>query len=453
LARGLSGALLRPGQDGYDRSRRLFDPRYDAVRPAAVAMVASAADVAECVRFAARYRAPVTARGGGHSYAGRSTGTGLVVNLSRLSGVDSSGGVAVVGAGARLIDVYAGLAARGQGVPGGSCPTVGIAGLTLGGGIGVVARAFGLTCDNLLGAELVTADGRLRSVSAGRDADLFWGLRGGGGGNFGIVTSFRLRTRGVGPVTHRFLRWPWSAADRVLPAWLSWVAGGPDALWSNLHLDASPDGARSLRATVTWLGDGAGADRQVDALAARAGEPSGRSGSTLGWLDTMKLMAGCSTKSVLACGSYDRQSWAGSSDIVAAPLPAAGARALVAAVNRFAGDGGALSVILDGLRGAVGRVRPSDTAFWHRDALCTIQYYAALPAGAGRSAVDSRYAGLHRLRAAMRPYTTGGAYVNYLDPGLAGWQRAYYGANYPRLQRIKARYDPNRVFDFPQAVR
>jgi FAD/FMN-containing dehydrogenase len=254
-------------------------------------------------------------------------------------------------------------------------------------------------------------------------------------------------------VTHRFLRWPWSAADRVLPAWLAWVAGGPDELWSNLHLDADPDGTRSLRATVTWLGDGAGADRQVDALAARAGQPSGRSGSTLGWLDTMKLMAGCSAESVPACGSYDRQSWAGSSDVIAAPLPAAGARALAAAVDRFAGAVGALSVLLDGLRGAVGRVRRSDTAFWHRDALCTVQYYASLPAGAGRSTVDSRYAGLHAMRAAMRPYTSGGAYVNYLDPGLAGWQRAYYGGNYPRLQRIKATYDPDRVFDFPQAVR
>jgi FAD/FMN-containing dehydrogenase len=112
-----------------------------------------------------------------------------------------------------------------------------------------------------------------------------------------------------------------------------------------------------------------------------------------------------------------------------------------------------VSVILDGLRGAVGRVPRSDTAFWHRDALCTVQYYASLPAGAGRSTVAGRYAGLGRLRAAMRPYTSGGAYVNYLDPGLTGWQRAYYGGNYPRLQRIKARYDPNRVFDFPQAVR
>jgi len=461
LARGLSGSLLRPGQGGYDGARQLFDPRHDAIRPAAVAVVRTPADVAECVRFAARYRVPVTARSGGHSYAGWSTGPGLVVNLSRLSTVDISGaagagvsgGAAVVGAGTKLIDVYARLAARGLGVPGGSCPTVGISGLTLGGGIGVVARAFGLTCDNLVGAEVVTADGAVRSVDGSRDADLFWALRGGGGGNFGIVTSFRLRTRSVGAVAHRFLRWPWSAASRVVPAWLAWVAGGPEELWSNLHLDAGPGGAPSLRATVTYLGDGVAADRLVDRLAAGAGEPSGRSGGTLGWLDTMKLMAGCSGQTVASCGRYERQSWAGSSDVIATPLPAAGARALVGGVERFAASGGALSVIMDGLRGAVGRVGRGETAFWHRDALCTVQYYAALPAGASRSTVDARYAGLHALRATMRPYTSGGAYVNYLDPGLAGWQRAYYGGNYPRLQRIKATYDPGRVFDFPQAVR
>src|SRR5439155_1004636 len=181
---------LRPGR-GPQRAgpasrrpaarRRLFDPRYDAIRPAAVALAATPADVAECVRFAARYKVPVTARGGGHSYAGWSTGRGLVVNLSRLSAVDASGtpGSAAVGAGAKLIDVYATLAARGVGVPGGSCPTVGVSGLTLGGGIGVVARAFGLTCDNLVSAQVVTADGRVRGVDATHDPDLFWALRGG----------------------------------------------------------------------------------------------------------------------------------------------------------------------------------------------------------------------------------------------------------------------------------
>lgn len=454
LARALAGELRQPGQTGYDSARQLFDPRYDSIRPAAVAVVANATDVAECVRFAARYRLPLAIRSGGHSYGGYSTGTGLVVNLARLSTVDVSGGSARIGAGTGLIDVYAGLAAHERGVPGGSCPTVGIAGLTQGGGIGVVARAYGLTCDNLTAAEMVTADGRLRTVDARRDPDLFWALRGGGGGNFGAVTSFTFATRPVGSVTYRFVRWPAARAAAVIPAWLGWIAAGPDELWSNLHLDVSPGGAPSVRATITFLGDAAGADRLVDGLATRAGEFSSRSGSTLPWLNTMLVMAGCSGQTVAACrNNAARQSFAATSDLINRPLPAAGARALVAAAQRFTASGGALSVILDGLGGAVSRIGRTDTAFWHRDALCSVQYYTGLPAGASSSTVAARYVALRAVRAAMRPYTSGGAYQNYLDPGLTGAPGVYYGGNYPRLQRIKARYDPDRVFDYPQAIR
>jgi FAD/FMN-containing dehydrogenase len=456
LARGLTGTLSRPSSSGYDPGRRLFDPRYDAVRPAAVVVAADAQDVAECVRFAARYRIPITARGGGHSYGGASTGTGLVVNLSRLSNVDSRRRTA--GGGANLIALYDALSARGLAVPAGSCPTVGVGGSTLGGGIGVAARGLGLTCDSLLAATVVTADGKIRTVDTYRDPDLFWALRGGGGGNFGIVTEFRFRPRAVDPVSYRFLRWPASAATRVIPAWLRWVSSGPDELWSNLHLDASPGGSLSLRVTVTFLGDSAGMERQVDRLAAAAGEPGSRTGTTQGWLQTMKVMAGCADESLRGCSAYERQSWAGSSDVIGAPLSATGAGALVRAAQRFTAGGGSLSVIMDSLGGAVGRVRPTDTAFWHRAALCTVQYYATLPARAGAATVSAatvraRYAGLGALRAAMRPYTTGGAYVNYLDPTLRDWQQAYYGGNYPRLQKVKATYDPEHLFTSPQSIR
>jgi FAD binding domain-containing protein/berberine-like enzyme len=451
LGRSLQGTLSRPGSGGYDSGRRLFDPRYDAVRPAAVVVAAHDRDVAECVTFAARYRIPISVRGGGHSYGGYSTGRGLVVNLSRLSGVDSARRTA--GGGANLISLYSALSARGVAVPGGSCPTVGVGGSTQGGGIGVAARGLGLTCDALLGATVVTADGRIRAVDADRDPDLFWALRGGGGGNFGIVTEFRFRPQAVDPVAYRFVRWPASAAARVIPAWLSWVSSGPDELWSNLHLDASPGGAVSLRATITYLGDSAAMERQVDRLAAAAGEPSSRSGSTRSWLSTMKVMAGCSEESLAGCQSYDRQSWAGSSDVIGRPLTAAGATTLVRAAQRFTAGGGSLSVILDALGGKVRRVRPTDTAFWHRAALCTVQYYASLPGGAATTTVRARYAGLAAVRSAMRPYTTGGAYVNYLDPTIKNWPTAYYGGNYSRLQKVKMEYDPDRVFDFPLAIR
>src|SRR5690606_9756418 len=149
-------------------------------------------DVRECIDFARLSKTPIHMRSGGHSYAGWSTGPGLVIDVSRMNQVrvDAGSTIATIGAGAKLIDVYDGLAAQGRTLPGGSCPTVGIAGLTLGGGISMLGRAYGMTCDNLLEAEIVTANGKILTCDAKRHPDLFWACRGGGGGNFGIATSF-----------------------------------------------------------------------------------------------------------------------------------------------------------------------------------------------------------------------------------------------------------------------
>jgi hypothetical protein len=163
LREGLAGRLIRPGDAAYDSARRLYNPRFDGIRPGGVAYCANPSDVAECLAFARRTGVPVAARSGGHSYAGWSSGSGLIVDVARMNGVRASSGRAVIGAGAQLIDVYDRLAARGVGIPAGSCPTVGIAGLTLGGGLGVVARKYGLTCDVLESVRIVTADGKIRT--------------------------------------------------------------------------------------------------------------------------------------------------------------------------------------------------------------------------------------------------------------------------------------------------
>src|ERR1700760_1175963 len=256
LAKDLSGSLVRPGASSYATDLRLFDPRFDDLRPAGIAYCRSAHDVATCLTFARRYAVPVAPRGGGHSYAGYSSTTGLVVDVTAMSSVqvDSGSGTATVGAGTRLIDFYHGLAAHDRAVPGGSCPTVGISGLTLGGGVGVVARAYGLTSDNLVQAQVVTADGQLRTCDSHSDPDLFWACRGGGGGNFGVATSFTFSTHPISGIVLFFLSWPWSQADRVIAAWQSWAPHAPDELWSNLHLAAAPGAAPSLQVGGTYLG-------------------------------------------------------------------------------------------------------------------------------------------------------------------------------------------------------
>ncbi|WP_370024065.1 FAD-binding oxidoreductase [Planotetraspora sp. GP83] len=450
LARGLDGRLIRPGDASYDQARRLFNTAYDAVRPAAVAYCENPADVAECVSFARRFGVPVTSRSGGHSYAGWSTGPGLVIDVSPMSRVSYSGGHATVGAGARLVDVYSKLAAHGVSIPAGSCPTVGVAGLTLGGGIGVVSRKYGLTCDVLESAQIVTADGRLLTASATANPDLYWASRGGGGGNFGVATSFTFRTHTTRDVTVFFLHWPWAKAAAVLKAWQAWAPFAPDALWSNLHLNHDP----SLDVMVggLYVGGKAGCEALLRKLVDRIGTgPSSRYVKQSAYDHAMMVMAGCSSLSVAQChrpgtlpgqntsGQLVRDSFSAKSHIAYTPLSAAGIKALVAQVAA----GGRHSVLLDALGGAVGRVRPDATAFPHRQALFTVQYYAHF-AGAA--------AWTRAAHAAMRPHFGDHAYVNYIDPELGGWRQQYYGANAARLAQVKATYDPSRLFRLPQGV-
>ncbi|MBT2480790.1 FAD-dependent oxidoreductase [Streptomyces sp. ISL-94] len=182
LARAIDGRVVLPGDRDYPEARQLFQPRYDSVAPGAVAYPAHAGDVAVCLDFARRSAVPVVPRGGGHSYAGWSTcAAGLVVDAGAMAGVAVEGDGVRIGAGARLGEVNSALAGRGLAVPTGLCPSVGIAGLTLGGGLGMASRAYGTTSDRLTGARVVTPDGSVREVSADRDPELYWALRGGGG--------------------------------------------------------------------------------------------------------------------------------------------------------------------------------------------------------------------------------------------------------------------------------
>ncbi|MCQ4084581.1 FAD-binding oxidoreductase [Streptomyces sp. RB6PN25] len=460
LARGLHGPLIRPGDARYDIARRLYNTRFDGLRPAAVAYVAGTADITECLAFARRSGIPVSVRNGGHSYAGWSSGTGrLVIDVSNLAAVTTSTGSATIGAGAKLIDVYNTLGARGVTIPAGSCPTVGVSGLALGGGHGVAARAYGLTCDNLTGATLVTADGRTVTADARTNPDLFWGLRGAGCGNFGVVTELRFRTHPAPDCVTAYVTLPWSTAAAAIGAWQAWGPSQRDEIWSSLHLDCATGGAPSLSVAAFSLGSYDDLASAVDQLVFRIG---GRATSVSlrrhTYLEAMNAYAGCTDRSPTQChlpgttpgrtptGRLARETYTARSDFYARSLPASGAAALVAGVERLrsAGGGGAGSVALTALGGAVNRVAPTATAFVHRGSRFLAQYIA--------SGALSNGSWLNGLYAAMRPYASGEAYQNYTDPALTDWRRAYYGAAAGRLTQLKHQWDPERLFDFPQAL-
>jgi len=466
LARDLSGPLIRPGESGYTTAKELFDPRFDSLRPAGIAYCRNPHDVATSLAFVRKYGIPVAARCGGHSYAGWSSTSGLIVDVTRMAGVSVSGSTATVGAGTRLIDFYNGLAAHGRAVPGGSCPTVGISGLTLGGGIGVVGRAYGLTCDNVTSMQIVTADGQVRTANTHTNSDLFWACRGGGGGNFGVVTSFTFTTHPAGDICLFFLSWPWSQAARVIAGWQSWAPHAPDQLWSNLHLAAAPGGSvPSIQVGGTYLGSVSAAAAQLEKLYAAAGShPSSPFLESTTWLHAMLVEAGCATKTVGEChlptqnpaGQLSRASEYAKSDFFTKPLSSHGIGTLLAGVENFqkvAGAPGASGgIALDALGGAINRVAPGATAFVHRNALFDAQYTTTWPVGSASAAVARQHAWQQSFWQSMRPYASGQAYQNYVDPALANWRQAYYGANYTRLTQVKAAYDPHRLFSFPQAV-
>ncbi|MEU6310994.1 FAD-binding protein [Streptomyces sp. NPDC047014] len=481
LARGMDGRLVLPGDADYPEARRLFQPRFDSLSPAAVAYPAHAADVAVCLDFARRSAVPVVARGGGHSYAGWSTRTGaLVIDTGAMAAVSVGAGVpgdgVRIGAGARLGDVHTALAAHGRSVPTGLCPSVGIAGLTLGGGLGLASRAYGTTSDRLTGARVVTADGRVREVSADREPDLFWALRGGGGGRFGVVTEFRFRTHPVADCAFAELHWPAARSGELLRGWQRWLGGLPDPFWSQVEFtveagSAEPGAPAPAPAVRVLCLDGrAELEGQLTRLADLVGVPPRDSWTVVrAHADTVRALAGCADLSPEQCrlpgtlpgrdprGRLGRHSYAARSDFWADPgLPDAAAGAVLAAVRRYAAEaprGGTGVVQLDGVcGGAVNRVPAGATAFVHRDSAFLAQYLVYWPGSASAAEVARHQGWLDGLWQDLRPWASGRAYQNYTDPKLDGWGEAHYGPNLARLREVRRAYDPDLLFRFPQAV-
>jgi hypothetical protein len=438
LARTLRGDVVQRGASGYDAARRLYNTRFDSVHPQAVVYCESLADVQKTVRWARRHNIHIVPRSGGHSYGGYSTASGVVVDVSRLHGISlTTDHRAAVGAGAKLIDVYASLGAHGRTVPAGTCPSVGIAGLAQGGGIGLSARKFGLTCDHLLEATVVLADGTAVVANAHQHPDLYWALRGGGGGNFGIVTRLLFRTRPVDQVVTYSLAWPWSDAKRVVAAWQQLAPHAPDGLFSVLNLNSAP--------AITSAGQFYGSEQRLRDLLqplANAGTPTRFTTLRRSYMSATYMWAGCATLPL--CHAAGRSTFAAKSRFANKPLTAAGVDALVGGIESYTGSGSGI-VLLDSYGGAINRVPKAATAFVHRDALFSLQFltYATPP----------NVAWLRRLYAAMAPHLSAFAYQNYIDPELPHWQHVYYGSNLARLQRIKRKYDPHNVFHTRQTIR
>ena len=439
LAAAVRGPVLARGGAAYEAARLEYDSLYDAIKPLAVVQPLDAADVAAVVKWAAKTGVHIVPRSGGHSYGGYSTvSNGVVVDLARLKSVTVAQGRALVGTGARLGNIYNGLAAHGLAIPAGTCPSVGIGGHALGGGFGLASRAWGLASDNVVAIQIVTADGKVVVADVAHHPDLYWACRGGGGGNFGIATRFTFRTHPVTQGAYFVATWPWAQAADVVAAFLAWAPHQPDALGALCRLAAGPAGP-----TVQVFGQFVGSETALKSSLASLQPPAAKlTTGTASWLELVKRWAGCLGHNLPGCSAPGHTPFAGASDYLGKVPPPAQLTPFADVVENRGASSGAL--LIDAYGGAINRVKPGATAFVHRDVLASIQYYAG---GAGaRAWVDSS-------RAALQPAVTGAAYVNYIDPHLATWQTAYYGTNLARLRAVKKAFDPHNLFHFAQSIR
>jgi hypothetical protein len=461
LASLLSGSLILPSNPTYQLDRLLYNARFVDLRPQAIAYCATPDDVARCVDFATSHLIELTSRSGGHSYGGYSSCPGLVLDVSRMASVrvDTSSNIATVGAGAKLIDIYNTVGNAGRLLPGGSCPTVGIAGLALGGGVGVFGRKFGLTSDTMRSVHAVTADARLVKATNTRDSDLLWASQGGGGGNFAVATSFEFNVFVMPEVTLFTLQYPWEAAPDMLEGWQHWVSGAPDELWSNCLLLA--EGTSGYLAQVSGVFCGSTSELASVLAPLRSDIATAPSASFIGsndYISAMEIEAGCSGLSIASChlapeGQLSREAYSAKSSYVKAPLTLEQVSTIVQAVVHLKSVaptiGGGLA--FDAYGGVINRVAPDATAFVHRDALACIQAtysWSAYTSSAERTAGAQwlTWLGEHVFDAST------GAYQNYIDPTLDDWETAYYGSNFTRLTKVKTKYDPDNLFRFAQSI-
>jgi FAD/FMN-containing dehydrogenase len=448
LRESFRGELMLPSDDCYEEARRVWNGAIDK-RPAIIARCAGVVDVLRAVEFAREHELLLAVRGGGHNVAGHGTcDGGIVVDLSPLRGVDLDLGrrVVRVQAGATWGDVDHETQAFGLATTGGLVSTTGVAGFTLGGGFGWLMRKHGLACDNLLSVELVTAGGRVLRANAYENADLFRGLR-GGGGNFGIVTSFEFRLYPVGPlVTAGAIFFPAELGSELLRFYRDWVERVPDELTTVVNLATAPPapflpeeayGKRVVVVSGCYAGDpeeGIEAFRQLKEFGAPLADLIGPRpyGEMQRLVDGQWGAGYC---------NYFKASW-----LLA--LDDGAIETLLRAHEQAASPDTKIQLYQFG--GAVSRAGPDETAFVQRDApfLLNIAARWSDPAES-----DLHIAWARELHEAMAPFASGGVYVNFLGDEGHGRIRAAYGdRTYERLVELKRAYDPTNFFRINQNI-
>ena len=437
----LRGELLRPGDGGYDEARKVWNGMIDK-RPALIARCAGVADVMRAVEFVRTRGLLVAVRGGGHNIPGNAVCQGgLMIDLAcmRSVRVDPARRTARVEGGATWGEFDRETQAFGLATTGGSVSDTGIGGLTLGGGLGWLAGKYGLSCDNLLSADVVTAEGKLLVASASENADLFWGLR-GGGGNFGVVTSFEFQLHPVGSLLAGMVIHPFARAKEALAFYRDFARAIPDEVNTMGGLLTSPDGDLVVVIAVCYNGSLEAGENVLRPLR-EFGPPAADQIRPMAYHDVQRLF---DAATVRGRRYYIKSSF----------MQHISDGAIEALVARFATVPSPLSfVFFQQLGNAANRIVPTKTAFSHRNALCEWGCLSSWvdPAEDG---VNMRWT--RALAEAMQPFSAGGAYITQMgleaEEGAERIQAAF-GPNYQRLADVKQTYDPTNLFCHNQNIR
>lgn len=435
--------FLTPNSPKYDLYLAASNLR-TTLRPALRALCKTGQSVAAVLDWVRTNGLPFAVRSGGHSYEGFSQSVNVVIDTRLIDSVtlDPGSETVTVGAGASLGTVYKALKDTGFAFAAGSCPTVGVAGHALGGGFGLLGRIYGLTCDNLLSINIVTADSQMLTADAQHEPDLFWACRGGGGGSFGIATGFSFRVQPLSQVLVFGVTWTLakSKAARLFKAWQQWAPAKSNQITSIMKVGSRSDGKLSLRCIGQSTGSESALRGELDGLLALGQPSSPLTINTLEFFDAVDHFSGG--------WAFETDYFKAKSDYVVNGLSDNGIEALLQALK--GAPAGQIVALCDAYGGPIANVASSASAFPHRDqqTFC-IQYFSSWTRAAD---TPQRLTNMSKAYAAMRPHVPGACYVNYCDLDLPDWATSYWGANLSRLRQIKSQYDPNNIFRHAQSV-
>ncbi|MDM5229824.1 FAD-binding oxidoreductase [Lysinibacillus pakistanensis] len=437
----LTGRIVTPDDPGYEQARtnnNLNNPKY----PSVIVFCQDTKDVINALNWARENNEPFRIRSGRHSYENYSLlNKGLVIDISDMNDIQLNlqEMTVKIEAGANLGSVYRVLGEQGVTIPAGTESSVGVVGLTLGGGIGMLSRPFGLTCDNLIEIEMVGVSGHegatVIQANRQKNSDLLWVSCGGGGGNFGIVTALTFKLHPINDVAIFSITWGWEDFERAFDAWQKWAPYTDERLTSQIELKSKEIGE------IVAQGEFVGSASELKKLL----RPLRKTGAPRNvWIKEVPYLKAVEFFDIPSGNQPALRKRSGS--FIERPFP----HAAIVQMKEFLAKPPNRNTTIwqQSLGGAVGQVAPNRTAYYYRNALMAQEYNTSWKKPKEE---EKNIRWVENVRRALSPYTTGD-YVNFPDRFIKDWLTAYYGRNIRRLREVKSKYDPLNVFHFPQSI-